>query len=133
MIHVQMYRGSPIGEEEVTYVDMPYSLATWSLTIIFEHNTTLIILIHDILSDVIALILKKVSIPNHLGHEIIISNELRLRWYLGIENLVGKSSIDCSYTKQDHYTTMAPHVFEDSKVSMKPPFDDMNIVCFKYE
>ena len=55
---------------------MPLSIAALSLTVLLQQDTSLVILIHDILPDVVALLFKKVVGPKYLGHEIISLSEL---------------------------------------------------------
>ena len=107
---------------------MSHSLDSVSLNIILQQDTDIIILIHDVISQVVSLGLKKVAGLEYLGHKIISRGELWLCRAIVIDIIMGRLSVGGSSTKWYHLTTMAPRVLMDSKVSINPPFDDMTIV-----
>ena len=63
---------------------MPHSISSGSLTIILQQYTSLVLLIHDVISDIVAVCFNKVAVPDYLGHEIIIPDNLLLCIDIGI-------------------------------------------------
>ena len=126
--HGQFVLLDPVGHEEIVNADVLRSLGTGSLAILLQQDGPLVVLENYALLHTIALRLQKIPRPQNCRHQIINSNNFRLRGTSSVQLLFGRTGEGATTSHGQTTTSVASHVGVDSKGALDPPLQDPHAV-----
>ena len=100
------------------------SFAAGLLTIIFEENNTLVVLIQNDILMTISLCFEEIIGPKNDGHKVVGGNEFSLGRASGVDLLFGGRINGHAFTKRHAATRMTTHVRMHCMRAVNPPFGE---------
>ena len=117
-----------VGDEIEAAVEMFGSLAAGLATILFEEDSTLVVLVENSILMTIALCFEKIVGPKNDWHKVVGGNEFSLGRASGVDLLFGGRINGHAFTKRHAATRMTTHVRMRCMRAVNPPFGDGNRV-----
>ena len=112
-----------VREKEITDIQSTSALTRAALSILLQKNSTLVILVQDVLVNLVPLRLHKQFRPEDVHRCIIRSHEFRFSRALRIELLLAGKGLNGAAAKCHHAAGMTLEVRMDSKSDVDVPFN----------
>ena len=113
-----------VCDEEIAYVNVLGVLGARALTVGFKKDTTLVVLIDNVVLDVVSLGCEEQTRPEDETDGIIDANQFRFSGAACIEFLFGGHGIDTAMTQGHGGPSMTAHVGMHRVGGIHPPLDD---------
>jgi hypothetical protein len=111
----------PVGNKEVSDVDVTGAAAAGSASITFQQDGTLVVLENNVVACIVSLSKEEIACPDDLVHPIVDTNQFSFGGAASVQLLTEGGRDGAALSKGHGHASVALHVTVNSKRGINPP------------